>query len=408
MSQSVANAANLAMRVYDSVIAEQVFKKNVLWMNILKNVATKKGTTEKYLKVHYGRNIGSAAGGETLTLPGAGRQSYLESVIPMKLNFHQIQLTDYAIQAGKNSKEYLVDLLQGEYEGAKNDMQRQLSRQGYGDGSGVICKIDGVDNAPTYDLKDPMVGKNAADYFEAGAAGVGNNIMMSDQPRTGGTTAFDRIDAIPGPNQITLATSSGTDDHYVFLAHYNPSGASTVSNRDAEITGLKALIDDGENLVTLQNLSRTTYIWWKSYANDSATSRSLTEEIMFDTMLEAKKKGNPKLILTSYDLFGAYGRLLAADRRYTDTMELKGGFTGVKYNDLALVPDYDAPYKDMFFIDKETLSVEELTPMSFMDSDGNILSRSATTPAFSATLRYYSNLATSAPNRNAVARNLVA
>jgi len=64
MSQSVTNAANLAMRVYESVIAEQVFKKNVLWMNILKNVATKKGTTEKYLKVHYGRNIGSGAGSE--------------------------------------------------------------------------------------------------------------------------------------------------------------------------------------------------------------------------------------------------------------------------------------------------------------------------------------------------------
>lgn len=104
-----------------------------MWNNLIKNVAKSRGTTNKYLKVHSARNIASAAGGESLTLPTAGQQGYDEAVIPMKLNFHQIAITDYALQAGKNNKEFLVDLLQSEYDGAKNDMQRQLSRQGYGD-----------------------------------------------------------------------------------------------------------------------------------------------------------------------------------------------------------------------------------------------------------------------------------
>ena len=167
MAQSVTNALNLAMRVYESDIAEQLFTKNVLWMNILnKNVATQRGTTNKYLKVHPFRNIGHAAGDENLTLPTAGQQGYLEATIPMKLNFHQIGISDYALQAGKNNKEYLVDLLQSEYDGAKADMQRQLSRQGYGDGSGVICRINGIGSSPTFDLDTPMVGKNPADYLE--------------------------------------------------------------------------------------------------------------------------------------------------------------------------------------------------------------------------------------------------
>jgi len=117
------------MRVYNDTIAEQVFTKNVLFQNVLKNIASNRGTTNKYLKVHSSRNIASAAGGEAITLPTAGQQGYTEAVIPMKLNFHQVAITDYALQAGKNSKEYLVDLLQSEYDGAKNDMQRQLSRQ---------------------------------------------------------------------------------------------------------------------------------------------------------------------------------------------------------------------------------------------------------------------------------------
>jgi len=112
-------------------------------MNILKNVAhstgaastasaTSTGTGGKMLTVHYGRNTGSAAGSETLTLPTAGQQAYIQANIPMKYNFHQISLTDVVLQASKKSKEFLVNVLESEYNGAKDDMQRQLSRQGYG------------------------------------------------------------------------------------------------------------------------------------------------------------------------------------------------------------------------------------------------------------------------------------
>ena len=407
MGQSIANSLNLGMKVYDSVIAEQVFSKNVLWNNIAKNLATKRGTTNKYLKVHYGRNIGSAAGGESITLPTAGKQSYLEATIPMKLNFHQVNITDYAIQAGKNSKEFLVDLLQTEYEGAKADMQRQLSRQGYGDGTGVICRVNGVGSQPTFDLDTPMVGKNPTDYVEPGADGIGSPIMFDSSASSATSEVYTRVTAVTDGNTFTTATGTWVaDNDYVFLAHYNGS-TSTVSNRDGEIMGLKGLIDDSTNVDSFEGLTRSTYIWWKSYANSAASNRSLTEAIMFDTMLEAKKKGDPKYILTGFDLYSAYGRLLSSDRRYTDTMELKGWFTGVKFNDLALLADYDAPYTDMFFIDPSVLSVEEMQPMAFLQDDGAILSRSATTASYQATLRYYANLASSAPNKCAVARNLV-
>jgi len=408
MGQSIANSLELGMKVYESTIADQVFSKNVLFSNILKNVATKKGTTNKYLKIHNSRNIGSAAGGESITLPTAGQQGYTEATIPMKLNFHSISITDFALQAGKNSKEFLVDLLQTEYDGAKADMQRQLSRQGYGDGSGVIAMINGIASQPTFDLDNPMVGKNPTDYLEAGALGVGTPVMVDSSKTAATSEVYTRVTAITDGDTLTLATGTGiADNDYVFLAHYN-GGTSTVSNRSAEIMGLKGLIDDSTNVDAFEGVTRSTSIWWKSYVNSAAANRSLTEEIMFTSMLEAKKKGDPKIILTSFDLYSAYGRLLSADRRYTDTMELKGGFTGVKFNDMTLVADYDCPYTEMYFIDTTTLSVEELSPMSFLQEDGAILSRSATTPAYTATLRYYANLASSACNKNAAARNLVA
>lgn len=361
------------------------------------------------MKVHPFRNIGHAAGGENLTLPTAGQQGYLEAVIPMQLNFHQIGISDYALQAGKNNKEYLVDLLQSEYDGAKADMQRQLSRQGYGDGSGVICRINGIGDAPVFDLDTPMVGKNPANYLEGGALGVGTPVMLDSDKTTATSEAYTYVKAIADGNTITLNSQTGVvDNDYLFLAHYNGTDTPTVSNRGKEIMGLKGLIDDGTNVTTFQGLSRSTYIFWKSYVNSAVSNRSLTEELMFDTMLEASKKGDPKIILTSFDLYAAYGRMLAADRRYTDTMTLNGGFTGVNYNGLALVKDFDCPYTEMNFIDPSSLSIEEMKPVSFIDEDGAILSRSATTPSYQATLRYYANLANSAPNKSSVLRNLVA
>lgn len=408
MGQSIANSLNLGMRVYENTIAEQVFSKNVLFMNILKNVASNKGTTNKYFKVHSTRNVASAAGGETITLPTAGQQGYVEATIPMKQNFHQVSITDYALQAGKNSKEFLVDLLQSEYEGAKDDMQRQLSRQGYWDGSGVICQINGIGGQPTFDLDGSMVGKNPTDYLEAGAAGIGSPVMVDSDKVTATSEVYTRVTAITDGDTLTLATGAGiADNDYVFLAHYN-GGTSTVSNRAAEIMGLKGLIDDSTYVDAFQNITRSTSTWWKSYVSSAATNRSLTEDIMFTTFLEAKKKGDPKYILTSFDLYAAYGRLLSADRRYTDVMTLNGGFTGVGFNGITLTADYDCPVNEMYFVDPSTISIEELSPMSFLQDDGNILSRSLTTPAYQATLRYYANLANRAPNKSAVARNLVA
>ena len=143
MGQSVTNLAGAAMRVYDKVVHEQIFTKNVLWNNVLKNIATDVGSAStvgssttggggKMLTVHYKRNVGSAAGSETVVLPTAGSQGYLQASVPMKYNFQTVSLTDVVLQSSKRNKEFLVNALDSEYKGAREDMKRQLSRQGYG------------------------------------------------------------------------------------------------------------------------------------------------------------------------------------------------------------------------------------------------------------------------------------
>jgi len=381
-------------------------------MNILSNVAHQQGATTKYFSVHNGRNIGAAAGSETITLPTAGAQQYTQASISMKYQFHQVAITDVAMQASQRSKEFLVNVLESEYSGAKEDMQRQLSRQGYAMGNGVICRVNDASPDTTLTFDTPMIGKYPTDYFEYNAtAALGGPVMFASDTAGVTSAVYHTVTAITGNYTMTINDATGVaDDDYVFLAHANGTVTPTVANNGSvEMMGLKGLIDDASNVDALEGITRSASIWWKSYVNDSATetARSLTENLLQDTFLEAKKKGSPKYALTSFDVFSAYGQLLAVDRRYTSEMTLNGGFTGVKFNDIALVADYDCPFDEVYFIDPSVLSVEDLAPMTFLNEDGAILDRSATTPTWNATLRYYANLAISAPNKCASLRDVV-
>ncbi len=393
--QSVTNLAGAAMRVYDKVVHDQVFTKNVLFQNILSNVAQANGSTTKYFSVHYGRNVGSAAGSETLTLPTAGNQKYLQASIPMKYNFHTISLTDVSLQASKKSKEFLVNVLESEYTGAKEDMQRQLSRQAYGIGTGEIALIAGdPGTGTTVVLDNSMVGNNPTDYIEVGNTlrfgATASQIAVVDSITNG--TTFETVGAM---------ITGVADNDPVYIAQ-----SATQSNIDAEMMGLKGLIDDGTNVGTLEGFDRSAYIWWKSYVNSAGSERSLTDALLHTTFLEAKKKGDPKYALTSFDVYSAYGQLLTPDRRYSETMKLKGGFTGVSFSNIPVIADYDCPVDELYFIDPSTLSMEDLAPMSFLNEDGAILDRSSTTPAWNATLRYYANIAIKAPNKSSALRDV--
>lgn len=275
-------------------------------------------------------------------------------------------------------------------------MQRQLSRQGYGIGTGEIAKVN-VDpsTGTTVNVDNPMVGKDATDYIEVG------NIL-----RFGATAAdIGTVASITDGDtfELTAGVSDIDDNDAIYIAQ-----SATQSNKDYEMMGLKGLIDDSTNVATLQGLLRSTYIWWKSYVNDNTSQRSLTDALLHTTYLEGQKKGNTDFIVTSFDVVSAYGQLLTPDRRYANVnMDLNGGFKAVEFNGLPMVADYDAPYDEAYFIDKSVLSIEDLSPISFLKEDGSILDRSATTPAWNATLKYYANLAISAPNKCVSLRDVI-
>ena len=403
MSVNISTSVASAMKVYDKNIHSQIFNKNVLWNNLISNVARTTGTIEngKVLTLHYKRNIGSAAGSDTLTLPTAGAQGRIQAGIDIKKNYHTVSISDAVIQASKKGEEFLLDMLDGEYKGAREDMQRQLSRQGYGYGMGVIAQVNGsVSSSTTVVVDNLVLGTSIADYLDEDNAIA----FTTNNSGAAGTTEYAIVESITDANTFeTKSAVTTADDTYLVLAH--SKGLTTdpdTTNYGMEVMGLKGLIDDGSTIEgVFEGIDQSAYLWWNSNVNDnSEVLRNVTDVLLQTSYTAVDKIGDPKFALTSPTVFNTYGQTLSADRRYTDTMELKGGFTGVKFNNIGIVKDYDCADNDLYFIDPKTISVEDLGPIAFLNADGKVLDRDGTSPVFGATLTYYSNLAIKNRNKN--------
>lgn len=405
---TVAAIDDLLKTVYRDGLVSQVFEGSVLEKVLRKNVGVAKSTGEAVtIKHFYGRNGGVGAIGRNGTLPVAGVESFKESEVAMKTIYGSLSIDDFALEATQNKAAAVKSLLDVQMEGLKDSMKRQIARMWYGDGTGTIALVTGASTDTTIVMDTPVAGPTPTWFLEEDAY-----IYIDDGSAAAASGNVRKIVSIDSDTQVTVDSAvTVSDNDKVAFAQVNGSTYTTSHNlgsTDKEMMGLKGIVDDGTVLGTIQGLSRTTYPWLKAYANgNSGTNRALSETLMDTTYTEASKYGRTDLIITSPGVFNKYGALLSADRRYTNTIEYKGGFTALMYNNVAVVKDFDCPKNTMFFLDTATISIEELAPMGWMDKSGAVFYRSADhTPTYEANLRYYANLGALKPRGNAVLKDI--
>jgi len=107
--------------------------------------------------------------------------------------------------------------------------------------------------------------------------------------------------------------------------------------------------------------------------------------------------GKTNLIISDFGMRDAYAALVVADKRFVNTLELDGGFKGLDMNGIAWVADGDCSGNTVYFIDTEHLQVMQMSDWNWMDRDGSVLSRVASTDAYEAVLYWYAELTTDRP-----------
>lgn len=377
MALQISHIQAVLKKVIAPAIQNQLPKETVLMDKIKKNVGVRIANDKIYVSARTGRHSGIYHVAEG-TAPQVGKAKYEQMYADMKYGFGTLELTDQAIEAAKKSDEKaLASILKTEIEALKDDFKCDYNRILNGNGSGKLCLANGTGaNSTTLTVDSNPAGLDGTEYLAEG--------MYIQIGSTASNTA--QIASINSATQVTLSAG---------VTWANNDVISKMSH--AEPMGLAGIIDDGDNVATIQNIPRASNPWVNAWTYDTATT--LAEQNMIDMYLKALRRGGKERVVTmGHDLYIKYGTLMTSMKRSRDTKEiLSGGWQGLDFMGgvgVYLDPDCWSGYVQ--FIDFGSLTIAEMSdPFQWMEADahGGILQRSPTNRTiWEGTLKYYMNL----------------
>jgi len=395
MAQTLTNFDEALKIDYLPVVREQLNNAKVLSMKIERNERDVSGKRYQ-LTTHTGRNSGIGSGTET-GLPTAGQQEFLNPYGNVKYLRGRIQVSGPTIEASKDDKGAIVRALETEIKGVTEDMKKEVNYQFFNDGSAVRALVNGdpgtevtltLDAPGTRWLQEGML----IDFIDSDAG-------TTRTPTSGTYIASISSSTAAKTNVVNVGAVEDND----WIIRKGARAAATTDLSDSyEMMGLKGIIDDGTYVTTLENLSRTTYPHWNcstsSTDSNSGTNRDLTLDLIQAQLTAVESNGGKtNLIISDFGMRDAYAALVVADKRFVNTLELDGGFKGLDMNGIAWVADGDCSGNTIYFIDTEHLQVMQMSDWNWMDRDGSVLSRVASTDAYEAVLYWYAELTTDRP-----------
>lgn len=384
MPATLSTIDSILKEVYEKRITDQLQNEVVAMKRIEQ---TSDGVTEttggKYVDfpVRVRRNHGMGWRAEGGQLPDAGQQGYAEVHVPLRYGYGRFRLTGQAMQMSEKNEQAFAKTLDEEQKGLKDDLVKDSSRICYGDGSGVLTGINDTATSATHAV-------DSTQYLEVG--------MIVDvlTESSGATVLLNTTITNISSLNVTFASSfTGATTQAVYRQgsrNYEPSGFGNI------------ILDSG----TLHTLDPTTEPKWKATRqHNSGTNRPLSEGLMIETCdLVRVQGGKVSVIFTGLGVRRAYFNLLTQQRRFTNTKEFAGGFTGLPFNygrEIPVVEDVDCPPNTMWFVDESEFSIYRTKDWHYADDDGHTMKWVTDYDSWEGFMRKYMEMATHKRNAHA-------
>ena len=388
MGATLSTLADIIKTQYAPVVGEMINHSTPILDRIGKDYDSVQGK-DFTIPLHYGRNEGIGARGEGSALPTAGNQSYKASVLPMRYQYGRFQITGQTIKATRNNEGAYRKAVRSEMEGLANDMCDSLSRQLFGDGSGLLATVAASGSSSSTVVVDSTAKLRV---------GMPIDIIIKT---TGAATAGLAGTSVATITDGTTFTISGTLAGSPAATY----GVYIAGSRDLEMMGLGGIVSA---TTTVQGLDVATYPWWvATVQGNSGSGRAISDTILqkaLDTLTQ-NSNGKPSALYTTYGVRRAYQAILAAQKQFVNTMTLTGGFDTIAYNGLPIIPDKNAPSGKIFVVDESKLKFYRMSDnggedngLFWLEEDGNMLKYVTGYDAYEAILCLYSNLGTTMRN----------
>lgn len=394
MGATLATVSAITKEIYEGDVREQMNNEVKMLRRIEK---TSKGTGNdiggRYVTfpIHTTRNTGIGARNELEALPVAGQQGSTAARIGLKYQYGAIQLTGQSMKLVDKNYQAFQSALEMELKGIKKDLARDLNRQCYGDGRGVIGSVTATTagNTITVDRPDLFDKGMAVDYILAN-----NTLSVSNRTVTAINTAAKTI-TISG----AAIAAPAVGDYFV-----------RTGNLNREWTGLASIVKDTG---ILYNVDASLEPLWRSVVNNNSGTPTALSESMLTKMADDidTNGGDPSVIFTTKGVRRSYANLLMQQRQFVNTKEFTGGFGGLAFitdrGEIPMVTDNMAPPGTTYFLDESAIKLYREEDWSFMDEDGSKWARVPGYDAYGATLYQYSEIGTDRRNAHGVISNII-
>ena len=402
MGLDLTTAADALKEFYLPVVREQLTNNNEYLAQIETSSESVEGL-ETVLSLHVGRNEGIGARLELETLPTAGSQAYKKQRVGLSRQYAAIQVSGPAIAAAASDRGGWIKAIESETKGAVMDEKRDEERQLLGTSDGVIATC-GTTTAAT-DVVTSATKTQLRHLRKGMAIDIGTLASPATIASNRTITAVDRATGTVSISGAAVTTSSS---HFIFRTG---NGGDVANSTKKEYTGLQTIVD---STGALFGVDPATYEAWASYeddANGAAISDTLIEELIDEVDINSPA-GPPTWGIADHGQVRKLAASLKSQKRFTDTVELKGGFSALSVatasGSISVSGLRDCPVKTFFGLNPEHLGLHEASGWDFLDLDGSVLARVPSKDAYGATLYHYSEHVTDVRNAHGKIVNLAA
>lgn len=393
MPATMSTISAITKELYEKDVREQLNSDTVALTRVEKTsegVSSDVGGKYVVFPIHTKRNSGIGARNESEALPSAGQQGTAAARVGLKYLYGRVQLTGQTMELAKSNPQAFMSALDLEVNGLKTDLAKDLNRQVYGDATGAIATC-----TATYTTANTMTVKHTT-WAEVGQV---VDICQSNGTVRGAARNITAVDPVNKTITWDGAAFSGVAGDIIVRT----------GNYGREWDGLGSIV---KNSGVLFNIDPASEPRWKSYVDsNSGTNRALSEGLMILAVDNIRiNGGSVTVIFQSLGVRRAYFNLLAQQRRYTNTKDFGGGFSGLAFTtdkgDIPVVADVDAPPNTQFYLNEKELKWYRESDWGFMDRDGSMWQRVVGYDAYEATMYQYSELGTHRRNSHGTIQDI--
>ncbi len=303
-----------------------------------------------------------------------------QMTVAAKINIWAVELTGFAITMSKSTVDSFVAGMEDEFDDALAMMKKDMNRQCFGYGAGVLALVNGAQTASlTVTVDTPGVQYffpgERIDVYTSGSVLEASNVQIVSINESTSVLTLAQV--------VTVSNNS-----LIYRSQVNLSAPSD----GKEMMGLQGISDDQTLFTTFQGLSRATYDIIKGSITD-ASSAALTNDLLQRAADKGERRSGRVVdtIVSHRNQRRQYLNLTTPLKRFQDD-NLDSGFKALEWNGMRWMVSHDCQRDKVYLYPRKHVELFEAHATKLDDTDGSTVHRIPRTDTFESYYKNYGNV----------------